>query len=160
MDYRLDPPDTDEGCACGQLFECQDCIDAAHRTDLCIDDHCQVCKRQYPIFFNMHGSIVDGFPNRWFWFDPGLSHDDQGPFPTREDAATDWGIVALSHALATSSEALNEALNRLGPLPDPDLLISQLGRLDLSLEGPAAAVNELGRLADRGMTLMAEMGGR
>lgn len=94
----------------------------------------------FPIFFPTYSPIFDGFQKQWWWYDPSLMPDDQGPYESRDAASDAWGMTCLADALACNAAAIQGALDSLKILPpaepDPDHLIAQLDALDVALDAP------------------------
>lgn len=93
-------------------------------------DTCE--KPSYPIFWPSFGTLKDGFQERWFWFDAGVSGHDQGPFETEAEAKADWGVKSFTAAVAFESAVLADVIDRLPKLPSPAYLLNSLDAMDVS----------------------------
>lgn len=64
----------------------------------------------YPIFFPTYTPIPTGYARDWWWYDPDIEAEDQGPFQTRSEAVADWAMEHYASGLIAEHATVDQAL--------------------------------------------------
>lgn len=103
----------------------------------------------YPIFFPTYTPTPTGYAREWWWYDPGCTVEDVGPFPDRGEAVADWAVRHFTLSLQRDLTALDIALGQpLLQVPQPTSTAGLVG----AGVAQAAVAESLGMAEQHGLT--------